>query len=250
MITFVACYIDLPPIVISKLPQVEAESLSVADPRRLISAMFASAERFHPGCGKVVLTDLATPLNFPPEIKVIRSPLLNPMRLEYSRLKAYSEYLEHIVMPTHVVFLHYDMLIQTDLLPIFDKKFDLALTCRPMELKIFKSELFLIPSKRCKAASRLYKQLAETLATNHPKFMMWGGIEIALLTFINPMEFMKNRGKPMTVNGFDFLFLKGEQYNYIPVDSSDVSATLKEKQILHFQGARKALFWNYCENFL
>lgn len=241
MITFVTCYIEPPPLARPKIPSASR----ISDPERMITAMFASAELLHPGCHKVVLTDAATALNLPPDIKVQRLNF-NPLRLELSLLKAYSAYLKQCVIPAHHVFLHYDMLVVGELNSVFTSKFDLALAYKEADLQIFKSSIFFVPAKREKIASRLFLAIAENMTSNHPRFLTWGGIAISLLSFIDPLKFIKNKAQPMVVHKFNFYFLKSNLYDFVPNDDLERNY----KKVIHFQEDRKQLFWSYWERYL
>ncbi len=93
MITFVTFYMEIPPEV-----HLMPETARITTPVDFINTMFLSAELFHPGCEKVLLTDARTPFEpLLPEIKLVRIPHLSSSTPILSRLMAQVAYLESVV---------------------------------------------------------------------------------------------------------------------------------------------------------
>src|SRR5262245_17858497 len=63
------------------------------DYRRLMRILFESAELFHPGVVRAVLTDERTPFESLPADVTIRRAAVDPARVMYSRLVAQIDYL-------------------------------------------------------------------------------------------------------------------------------------------------------------
>lgn len=247
MVTFVTFHIDLPSTDSSGLIPIETY---VPDPLRYIEAMFLSAELFHPGCEKVLLTDTTTRLEaLAPDIQVIRFPDLNAATPAFSRLQAQIAYLEQLDSPKNLLFLDSDILINANLDALFERPFDVALTYRLHMKMLFNGGVIFI-KEREHAGSRFLMKIREHFLQHHSRYLTWYGFQLSLLTYVHPDRFLGRPTDTLTIDGLRILFLDCATYNFTPSRKTNaITVEYSDKKILHFIGKRKFLFWQYWEKF-
>jgi len=117
MISFVIFYVD--------------EGLKKAEDHKvMIEQFFKSASVHHPDCKKVVLSDFDTDLSFLDKDVEVNRYKVDKSKIMFSRMTTQIAYLESHDFSINIILLDYDILINANLEPLFQKKFDIGLTYR------------------------------------------------------------------------------------------------------------------------
>lgn len=253
MITFATFHIDCTPEAATHI----ADNNIYLDNRNeyltQIVLMFESAALTHPNCKKVVLSDRHTDLSsLPSDIHIHRLDL-DPKTVMLSRLQAQINYVTHHDQERDIVFLDSDMLIQGDLSPLFVQDFDVGLTYRqPGDVGYDKMPfnggvIFVAHYRKTQVLQFLNKVYTLYQAKSENQGIWWGD-QYALLEAVEPANFFERTAEIVEVNGCKILFLPCTIYNYSSANRmSAILRKLKDKQIIHFKGARKRLIQPYWQ---
>lgn len=247
MITFVVYHTLLPKSSIETIVS-NTKSLqngfwsdSLKDYETYIQILFASAQKHHPDCKCVILTDRSTPFSLP----VIRFDL-DPSKPALMRLKAQIEFLKQS-KEGPIVFLDYDMIIQENLLKI--ENFDLALSYRNSpETPINGGFLFVRDIPKALLFLNKVHALYERKYTG--LWNIWGGAQRCLIETIGYENFQRRESDIINVEGCNILLLPADTYNY-STENDQMDGFYPDKKILHFKGNRKKemiSYWNKCKN--
>lgn len=244
MLRFVNFYMRVPEG--TSLPHFP-QTAEVKDPVPFINRCLQSAEHFHPGCEKLLLTDQET--QFPglwSEIELRRFPELNFQTLILSKLRAEAALLEQLESSAQLIFLDYDILINANLEAVFEQELDVALTFREKRVQIFNGGVLFVKQPK---GLLFLKKIIQQIIQYHPRYLSWEGDQIAFLTFIDPKRFFTRASDLIEIDGLKIRLLPAEVYNYTP-PNWEVTEELKKVKIIHFKDKRKRFMDKYWEQFL
>lgn len=250
MITFASFHATLTPSVMKQIKSV-ASSFLYYEPDMFLNTMFDSAELFNPGCKKVVLTDLNTPISLPPEIEIHRFNV-NPSELKYAIVKSRIEYLKKSGGSSHIIFLDSDILIQANLASTFQQEFDVAVSYREdKNLPPINCGVMMVHQKGCEAGQRFFEKVYQTIQNQTYSFKhLWHSEQLAISAMIGKQNMLERKSDLLIVEGIRILLLPCHSYNYSPPTSQPINAYIPNKKLVHFKGLRKIFMQAYWENFL
>ncbi len=212
---------------------------------KCIDIFFRSAKLYHPKCECVVLTDQKTKFNLPQDIKIVRCKVSSDQPAK-SRLLAQIEYIKKAKKDSHLVFLDYDMIVQGDLLPVFEKDFDVAVTFRMHPVPINGGVLIVYAGREKEAVSFLEKAL-KIFEKKYSEYNLWGGAQRSISDAAGFLDVSHLKEEMIEVDGVKILLLPAGTYNFIIGGDDRFLDYHPEKVILHFKGRRKKsmiTYWN------
>ncbi|MDP3920799.1 MAG: hypothetical protein Q8R76_08350 [Candidatus Omnitrophota bacterium] len=224
------------------------------DPRRMMYLLFRSAELHHPHCRKVVISDLRTDLSYlAPDIEIKRYDV-DPTQIALSRWNSRNQFLADQDFSSHFVLLDYDILVNANLLPLFDQPFDVALTYRHRteadkrpKLKINGGILFLKANR--KAASMSF--LNRVFTTYKEKFISrpdWWGGQYSMNEVVGHANVPESGTRTVKTGDSTILLLPCDQYNFSPSNRyRSIAAEFQTQKILHFKARCRRLMNLYWD---
>ena len=141
----------------------------------LIGASCRSAKHFMPDCKYVFLTDLDTEIHREEELfdEIHRFPRIDD-RIMIHRMRAYAEFLERRDHPQNFVFCDSDVIVNRDLSPLFETRFDVGVTFRLHPSMPFNTGVILtkgLPSR----AAEFFRAVVDHIEYGNPKQQYWYG---------------------------------------------------------------------------
>lgn len=215
----------------------------------MINLMFASAELFHPGLKKTVLTAMNTQLEgLNCSASLLRFDLVSE-RLMLERTKAQLMHVRASSFERPMVILDSDILINASLAPIFKQDFDVALTWRPSINMPINGGLIVLNNLRPEAAKGFFERFLTMYQEKYAneESAAWFGDQLALRDLVGLHHSQMSKQQIVSVDGCRILLLPCETYNFSPADRyGDICNKFTDKAVLHFKGQRKRLmhpFW-------
>jgi len=211
-----------------------------------LELLVLSARLAHPDCRIVVLTDESTRIE-QKDVEVFRYPV-DRGKIAYFRFVAYQSFLREDNKTSHYVFLDCDMLIQKNLLEIFDGSFDIGLTYRTKRHPINGGLMFLA-DHAIRKGIKFFQSLINTMEMRQEKLRYWGGDQQALIDYFQLFAFIGRKSDIIEKKGITFKFFPAKTHNYTP----DFSKGLKfypDPYIIHFIDTRKERMPDYWEQFI
>lgn len=249
-ITFVSFHIDIDPEKLQILRKI-ALTYTYYQPEAFLDLMFDSAEQFHPGCKKIILTDLKTPINVNPDIEIKRFPIESTnVMLEIQKTRA--AFLKQADPSSHYIFLDSDILLTTNLESLFEKNFDFALTTRDEypEMPINGGIIF-VHKNGIEATIDFFERI-EAEMKNIPQKLhhIWYGDQFAMRDLIGPENLEEVKSDLIQVGKWKILLLPCLIYNFSTPPDIPMNAYYPESKVLHFKGPRKVFMMAYWKNYL
>jgi len=235
LITFVAFHVDIRRTTMRRIRE-RIKSVRVTSPRRCLPAVFGSAERFHPGCGKIVLTDRSTRMRLPPGIEVRRLDLDASEPL-LARNLAWTEFLADV--RGHVVFLDSDILVNGDLGPVFADPFDVGLTYRNASDWPINVGINFVHGDRLDRGRAFHDAWLGRFREAYRGSGVWGGDQDAIRDFVTGADFTREDVHLHREGGWDILMLPCATYNFSSRDNKRMPDFYPDRKVLHFKGRRK-----------
>jgi len=245
MITFVAFHVDLARPTLRRIRE-RIRSVRVLSPRRALPAVFGSAERFHPGCRKVVITDRKTRLRLPPGIEVIRMDI-DPADPLYARSLGWLQLLRD--SDGHHVFLDSDILLNADLAPLFEREFDVGFTYRDDETWPINIGIHFAHGERRPNAVAFHEAWLEAYGARY-RTRVWGGDQDSIRELLRGADFTRDDAFVHKANGFEVLMLPCALYNFSSRDNKRMPDHYPDRKVLHFKGRRKRDMLPYWKRYL
>ena len=204
----------------------------------MVSRFFHSAEGFHPGCRKVLLTDMSTDAAILGGGVRIERRQIRTDELIYERLLSQQQYLQKHDASGGIVFMDADMLLNGTLDKLFSRDFDVALTRRTSDEMPVNGGVIFVSQKNPRASLSFFDTFRKIFEERFSGAKRWNGDQQALAFLVENQPAMD----------FKLLLLPCEEYNYTPKNyyAEAVAGVLQTKKILHFKGLRK----KYLEPFL
>lgn len=248
-LTFAVFHVDVPSKVIEDITKFDPEYI-LGKPKEMLRALFGSARRFHPECRTVVLTDEKTQFpGLPKNVELYRYSLDN-LKIMLSRSKAQLEFIQQTNGESHIVFLDPDILIQKDLLPLFDKNFDVGLTYRHRQTQ-FNSGVILINGRGWNRAYIFMERIYNLVRDRYIEWQAWYGSELALMEALRVPSTIVDQIIIVSHDwGMRILLLPASTYNYISPDFTAMDGYYPDKAILHFMEERKIQLLPYYEKYI
>jgi len=246
MINFVAFHVDLRRSTLRRIRE-RIRSVRVVKPHKCLPAVFDSAERFHPGCRKVVLTDRDTKLKLPDGIEIVRMDLDRAEPL-LSRNRAWIGFLEN--RPGHTVFLDSDILLNASLAPVFEREFDVGLTYRNDPQWPINVGIQFAHGARPERVLAFHEAWLEAFVSRHRDGNVWGGDQDSIPELVGPADFTREDAFLHRHGGFDVLLLPCAQYNFSSRDNKRMPGHYPDRFVLHFKGRRKRDMLPYWKRYL
>ncbi len=240
-LTFAAVHVSLSPNVRAAIRE-RVTTMTPYDPEKFLATMFASAQRAHAGCRKVVLSDRGTSFAAAAPFEVIRCDI-NADEPMLSRLQAWAILCEQA--NGHVVLIDNDVLVARSLAHVFEERFDVGLTYRRHEWPINTGVQF-VHGRALDKGARFYRRAAEHLLQGAPDGRLWLGDRAAIRDAVHRADFTRNDTYIHRQDGFRVKLLPCERYNFSPslVRTADEH---REAFTVHFKGPRKPLMIPYWE---
>ena len=245
-LTFATFYIDISEEVKQSILAIEP-SFTIHKEFQLLQAFFASARRFHPDCRTVILTDLKTVINLSADIEIMRFDVDNRL-VGFSRTLAQKAFLKQTTPPESVLFLDYDMLIQSNLDAMFQQPFDVALTYRRHPVPI--NGGFIAIHGDGYEGGLAFMEKMVTISHQKPQYYTWFGNQRALVRSVGVNNFFDRTSDLIEVDHIRILFLPGELYNFSTPDDVAMDGDYPDKKILHFKGRRKEYLLDYFKKMM
>lgn len=225
----------------------QIQTVSFFEPLALLDIMFASAERAHPRCRKVVLSDLETPFPAGAPFEVLRYDV-DPAQPILSRARCWAEFLSHC--DGHVILLDADVLIAANLEHVFRSSFDTALTTMRDERWPINAGIQFVHGGPRSRAKDFYERLLERMLEGEAAGWQWGGDQDALREMASRARFRRRATVSLhRENGFRIKLLPCSAYNFSTRDA-DMSDVYPDALALHFRGRRKRFMPGYWSQHL
>ena len=192
--------------------------LHVGEDTTLPKIMCRSVRKWMPEATLLHMTDRSTPR--------IDGCLRQEMPYDGERLMTYR--LRHLAVPKKpMIVLDTDVVVQADLEPVFDQKFDVALTKRHGRIMYNGTDIVpLMPWNTGVMFSKsraFWRECAESCAKAPEKIQQWWGDQVSVKLAVDSCR-------------YKVLELPVEKFNYTPAtESEDVSA----RYVVHYKGPRK-----------
>lgn len=250
MITFATFHVE------NKQTDVKAEVQSKIVSKNiyhlLLELLFRSASVFHPACSCTVLSNQTTAFDYlDPTIKIFRTEVDDRAPLMFSRLAAQIRYIKSISATSNLVFLDSDILINGNLNALFEQDFDIALTYRDNEEMPINWGAMFISTRNQPAAVQFLERVLENYRTKYFTNPIFWCDQYALMDTIQRDRFFDRDSNLLEIEGARILLVPCETYNFSPENKlSSVLFELKDKQIIHFKGARKRFIQAYWQTYL
>ncbi|MGA8164157.1 MAG: hypothetical protein WB791_03915 [Waddliaceae bacterium] len=215
-----------------------------------IDLLFQSTRLCHPDCKCVVLTDRSTSLSLSETIEMHRYDL-DRDKPAYMRLLAQRQYLEEAEPSFHILFLDYDMLVQSNLEDITQKEFDVALT-HELAYNRINGSFIMIHAERLEKGKHYFDHIKRQFHAQFSRYQAWGGVEAAMNAFLQAEKAAIGGKEIHEVEGIRLMILPCEVYNYPYIQPGvlDFPGYFPDKKILHFRGARKEGMFAYWNTYL
>lgn len=212
--------------------------------RQCVNLMFESLKLVYDDCRYVLISDFSTHFEEIEGVELIRYDV-DPDKPAYMRLTAQIEFLKNNPA-THVVFLDYDMLVQHDLSPLFEKDFDIGFSYRLMYNGIYcpcpiNGGLILAHQKHIDTAAAFLESVKDTYDKNYPNNKEWGGFQGAVADVVGDENIFYKKSDIITINDSRILLLPVEEYNYTIAKKDQIVEYMPDKKILHFKGPEKMI---------
>lgn len=214
----------------------------------MISMLFASARRFHPGSVTTVLTTPTTNLSaLGPDIVRLDFDV-NAETIMRDRMACQLSMLRDYDFKTPVVLLDSDILINAPLTDVFSQDFDVGLTWRRLEQMPFNGGVIFLNNRNKETAANFLGNVYQVFLERHAHRAKWYGDQTAIQDYLDVPLDQVERGVSLDKDDCRFAFFPCDTYNYSPDNlASEILLPLEDKAILHFKGARKALMPLYFE---
>ena len=234
-ITFVTFYIDVTDQTMVTIHETTS-TITVTEPHRYIRTMFASAQRFHPDCRRVILSDMQTRFPPHPDTEIIRFQL-DPKIPMMSRSVAWLNYLRRA--DGHTIFIDSDILINGDLSHIFADDFAVCFTYRDGDAKwpINADINFAHGQLLAKVAEFHARWLGRYRAAHHD-YSVWGGDQDALRELFAAVNFPREDCFTQRFGDIDIRFVPCAAYNFSTIIAEDMDGHYPDARLLHFKGRR------------
>lgn len=212
----------------------------------MISMLFASARRAHPGASFTIMTTPKTDLGPLDQDVSRRNFEVAADTLMRDRMACQIQFLAEDRLDTPIVFLDSDILINAPLDSVFEGDFDVGLTWRSMERMPFNGGVLFINNQRKGPAENFLRSVYELYQRRHPHRAKWFGDQTAIYEYLGISLDDISRSPTFEKDGCRFAFFPCENYNYSPENGvAEIVKPLQDKVILHFKGARKPLMTHY-----
>ncbi|MEC7839890.1 MAG: hypothetical protein VX777_07605 [Chlamydiota bacterium] len=258
MITFVTHYVSLKPDVVKTINRARAQYTGsmffvIESPNAIITAMYKAIKKFHPNAKLIVLTDKDTEFDLDPAIKIVRIPM-KTQEIDFEAFKAKILFLKKYPVKGHVIFMEWDLLVQSNLEHIFESDRDIFFTFRNLLPMPINDGFIAINKNGISNAIKLlsiilnrYKNFVST------KFRYWYGLQLILKEIFLPLFFKINPRKVhhmrLNFQGVKVGFLHGKTYNYNPIVQS-IDEFLPQHKVIHFSKHKKVNIIPYWKKFL
>jgi hypothetical protein len=250
MITFAAFFIDIGKDDLDRIHSMPYASGVIVKEESCtyLATTLASCRAMHPGCRTVVLSDHRTQFPSDAGYEVFRCDGLDSAQLMYSRSTAWNKFLE--TAGTHVVFLDNDMLIQTNLEPIFASAFDAGLTYRNQDIWPINAGIQFFHRDRLTQGVCFLKKSLEVFGRKYHKTAAWGGDQDTLRDMTLGAEFSRTDIHLWrSQDGYELLMLPCAAYNF-STNADQMLGPYPGIPVLHFKGIRKNNMLQYWEQYL
>lgn len=214
----------------------------------MIDMMFASARLFHPDAKTTVLTDSDTDFSGMehPVDRTVRCAIDNN-KLMLERANAQSRHVQDSSFARPMVMLDSDILINASLLPIFERRFDVAVTWRDSDYMPINGGLLILNNARPAVAKRFFSRFTAIYLEKYSEQAAWFGDQLALRDCVGLGLADFAARETVEVDGCRILLLPCDTYNFSPSNRyGEICSELLGKVVLHFKGQRKRLmrpFW-------
>jgi len=259
MITFVTHFVKLKPDVIKKINRARADYtgkafFNIASPEPIISTLHKSIKKFHPESSLIILTDESTKLEIDPTIKIIRIPMTTS-EIDYESFKAKTHFLERHSIKTHIIFLEWDVLVQSNLDEIFlNDNRDVYFTFRNLLPMPINDGFIAVNKNGIFNAIKLFSIILDRYKNFiSSKFRYWYGLQLILKEMFLPLFFQIKPKKiwhmRLNFQGVKVGFLHGKKYNYNPLVKS-IDEYLPNHKVIHFSKHKKVCLIPYWKKFI
>ncbi|MCY3575166.1 MAG: hypothetical protein OXG92_15740 [Chloroflexi bacterium] len=245
-ITFVAFYMDVSAATMQRIHQTTS-TITVTEPHCFIQTMFASARHFHPGCGRVILSDQHT--HFPPGTNAeIRRLPLDKKAPMLARARAWLAYLREA--SGHVIFLDNDILINGDLGHVFAEEFAVALTYRDERKWPINAGINFAHGCYLTVAAAFHELWLRRFLLADEQSGVWGGDQDALRELFSEVDFARDDCFGCCLAGLAVRFLPCARYNFSTRRAADMVGQYPDAAALHFKGRRKPFMLPYYQQYI
>lgn len=250
MITFVTFHVDLDEKSISNVMKSYKLFNDDFDYISMIDFMFKSALIFNPDCKKVVLTNHQTDFStLQTQAQLFRTEI-DLSEVMPSRLRAQIEYIKTHDFTSNLILLDSDMIVNSNLEPLFQRDFDVALTYIDKENMPFNGGAILINKNSKQKAIEFLEKVDRFCKTKYSSNTWWSDQQ-ALVDAVGLEAFQQRKSDIIHTEpeGVKVLLLPCDTYNFAPHPPdkvSSVASELSNKKIIHFRGDRKQymkLYW-------
>lgn len=184
----------------------------------MAAALVASIRQHMPQAQVIQMSDERTPASEGVH-RVDRAPMQGPLMID--RARRMTRYTGDVLL------LDPDMIVQSDVSPVFNYRFDVAVTNRDRPLiRDGRDETHLQPFNGGVVFSRnpdFWHEVVRLMEPMTPKEQKWYGYQVALAKVVNDPR-------------FETMLLKGALYNYSPEYPTE---DLSGRHIVHYKGMRK-----------
>jgi hypothetical protein len=217
----------------------------------MISMLWASARRTHPGSTFTIMTTSETDLGALGEAVSRKNFTVAAESLMQDRMACQIEFLSEAEFDKPIVFLDSDVLINGPLDEVFAGDFDVGLTWRRLEEMPFNGGVLFVNNRRKGPAEAFMRSVYDLYQRRHGHRAKWFGDQTAIYEYlgVSPDEIV--RCPTLEKDGCRFAFFPCETHNYSPENGlAEILRPLDEKIILHFKGARKSLMGPYFRAYI
>lgn len=216
----------------------------------MLNILLRSARRFDPSVSLTLLTTPGTNL-FGTIVDFNRvDQTIDHGSLMLERMRAQAAYIARALGPRPMALLDSDIIVNTDLAPLFRSDFDIGLTWRPSKRGMpFNGGVLLVNNRRPQASRQFFRALLAAYEENFRESALWYGDQFALAKVVGLNAAQLEKTSAAEIAGIRYAFLPCATYNHAP-DWRARSLMLEDVsgKILHFKERSRRLmepFWRY-----
>jgi hypothetical protein len=215
----------------------------------MLDLALRSAERFHPGCQKVVLTDLVTDFSrLPRDVRIIRHPI-DPTQALFDRAVAQRDFLVRHDFASHVILMDSDVLINNELESSFDGSFDVGLTYRSIKAMPLNAGLIALHAGRSRAAVTFFDAMLRAMRAHYSSDpgWLWLSDQFGLIEAVGRQAFWaRTEDRLQTDDGVRIRLWPCETHNDSVINEwRAILVRDPRRRVLHFKGDVKRLMQPY-----